>query len=124
MKTLYDTLVLMPAADPFEINAVYEKLVRGLLDSDFTGPASMRSRQAATEIAKLTAAFVVLSHSDRRKAYDRRLKAKGLICPLCDGRGCIREEGFSFRSVTCAACTGTGKGWIGPTETFNIPTTM
>lgn len=110
--TLYDTLGVVPAAKPWDIAKAYRNAVVKMLDDDFYARSGTRHFQEACAVAKLTAAFVVLCSSERRLGYDRKLIARGLICPVCQGSGEIldRERGLK-PALPCAACDETGKGW-------------
>lgn len=55
-------------------------------------------------------AWSILSHSDRRRQYERQLDALGARCGACSGRGYRREQ-VSFHKVIdtgCIECDGAG----------------
>lgn len=107
--TLYEVLGVTPAATQLQIGETYRRKLLVMLDEHWSARSSSRQTQECREIAKLTAACHVLLHGDRRKAYDDLLRTKGLICPLCDGKGYI--DNGHMTGPQCGACEGTGRGW-------------
>lgn len=107
MRTLYDILGIVPAADQREVCLAYSRLVtQELDDGDIHG--SMWWSPRLETIAKATEAMKTLVHGDRRKAYDKKLIAANLICPLCEGKG-RNKFGMGLQSRVCIACGGSGK---------------
>jgi len=115
MKTLYDILGVVPATDARDLATAYRSAVLAQFVEDgshienrFLNASSMWRGPRLKEIASLTEAYQILNHEDKRTAYNRRLMAELLICPVCEGRGRIIPDGLT--SIKCEACKGTGKG--------------
>jgi hypothetical protein len=114
MKTLYDILGVVPAIEARYLAKAYKAAVLAQLSPGdepserFENATSMWRGPRISRIAELTAAYKLLNHGDERTLYNRKLMKDLLICPVCEGRGRIVENGLT--SIECAACKGTGKG--------------
>jgi hypothetical protein len=112
MVTHYDVIGVVPGDPPYTIAAKYKAEVLACLPEEFAACTGMKHRQSIQRIQALSEAFNVLSHSDLRKAYNKKLMAQALVCSLCEGRGFVMQ-GFQIK---CAACGGTGKGCPPPPD--------
>lgn len=115
MKTLYDTLGLVPGCDAMEINMAFNALVRAELDTIDYPRGSMWWYPRLLRIKNITIAMETLSSTDRRDIYHGKLAAAGLVCSLCEGKGRLQYGRGTFVTdsgctLECAACKGTGKG--------------
>ena len=115
MKTHYDVLGVVPAIEARDLAYAYREAIRsqffeaGREDEDrFVNASSMWRGPKLDRIAELTASYQLLNHGDRRHQYNLKLMKDALICPVCEGRGRICENGLTH--ICCAACKGTGKG--------------
>lgn len=115
MTTYYDILGVVPAITAVELAAAYKAAVLDQFTDDrfddmrFEHATSMWRGPRLDKIAELTDAYRAINHGDRRDRYNRELVRLSLICPVCQGRGRIIEDGLT--QIQCAACKGTGKGF-------------
>lgn len=67
----YDELGVAPSATPAEIRASYLALARRFHPDRLSGVPALEREQAAARMARINAAWSVLSDRDRRAAYDQ-----------------------------------------------------
>jgi curved DNA-binding protein CbpA len=99
-RTLYDILNASPTDSPMELRQKYRALVRQTHPDAI--PIESEKEQAATQFAKIAAAWNILSNPKERLRYDRTIKAKEFTSNVED----ILEGGFRAAFQTAYQTAG------------------